>query len=211
MLLIVECMVRVPAQTSWLYMMLNRRNTHTILAVHSDLHMTKLTKEISVKLLRGVDLMQLKPLSEVQATQRLVYAICSNCDFVPHNLEQGMLAQIAEQTLGSPDLVEVTAALIRKYIEYPDAAEGTDFLKQFYEDVCCEEDKVTIANDDYAKRLLTGFDLSPDDMFFLSTLSLLACVPIPALLVETIQLLVCAASPEGGSKMPPLPGFASQL
>lgn len=154
--------------------------------------------------MRGVNVVRLQPLSELQCTQRLVHGVMSKCEMVPYNKEQQMLADIAEKTLGSPDLVELTSALLAKYIEAEDEG-GGGFLGKFYDRVCCSNDE---EDEDgahsFAVRLLRGFCLSKRDSFLLSTLSLFGPVPIPRSLVELLQLLAIAASSELPHELSPL-------
>ena len=150
--------------------------------------------------------MELKPLSELHSTQRLVYSVLSRCNFTPYNKEQRMLADIAEKTMGSPDLVELTAALLSKYIEEEEEQEEEEgeeggegrFLEKFYNQMTSSEEE------DFAVHLVKDFDLSRSDFFLLSTLSLFGAVPIPRCLVEEIQLLAVSASPHLPSKHSPL-------
>lgn len=206
-LVIFESLANLPTSGSCLYSLLNRSSTHIIVTLHSDLALDGLRKQIDSKIMRGVNVVKLKPLSELQVTQRLVHGIVSKCEFSPYNREQRMIAEIAEKTLGSPDLVELASALLSKYIEEEDGDQG--FLEKFYNAACCSESSVHEEGDGrplnkFAEDLLNDFDLSPSDFFLLSTLSLFGSVPIPRSLVEMVQLLAITASPELPSKRSPL-------
>lgn len=202
-LLIFEGLTSLPAASSYLYSVLSRSSTHIVLTLHSDFALDSLKKQIDSKIVRGVNVMQLKPLSELQSTQRLVHGIVSECEFAPYNEEQRMVADVAEKTMGSPDLVEVSSALLSRYIEEED--DETGFLEKFYGAVCCSEtpDEDPSMNN-FAEHLLKDFDLSRRDFFLLSTLSLFGAVPIPRPLVEMIQLMAIIASPELPNKLSPL-------
>ena len=212
-LVIFEDLGSLPVSSSCLYSLLNRSSTHIIISLHSDLGLDSLRKQIDSKIMRGVNVVQLKPLSELQVTQRLVHSIVSQCEFAPYNKEQRMIAEIAEKTMGSPDLVDVTSALLSKYIEEEDGEEG--FLDKFYDAVCCREgtalsevrDGPPVNN--FTADLLSDFDLSRCDFFLLSTLSLFGAVPIPRSLVEMVQLLAITASPDLPNKLSPLASLTS--
>jgi hypothetical protein len=207
-LVIFEDLASLPVAGSCLYSLLNRTSTHIIVTLHSDLPLDNLRKQIDSKIMRGINLVRLKPLSELQVTQRLVHSIVSRCEFTPYNKEQRMIAEIAEKTMGSPDLVEVTSALLAKYME-EEVGKDEGFLEKFYEAVCCENPVEAVGEDppvanDFAVNLLDNFDLSHGDFFLLSTLSVFGAVPIPRSLVEMVQLLAITASPELPSKLTPL-------
>lgn len=204
-LVIFENLTSLPAASSCLYSLLSRSSTHIILILHNDFTLDSLKKQIDSKIVRGVNAMQLKPLSELQSTQRLVHDIVSGCEFVPYNREQQMVADVAEKTMGSPDLVEVTSALLSRYIEEEEDGER-GFLEKFYDAVCCssEDPDEDPSMNNFAEHLLKDFDLSRRDFFLLSTLSLFGAAPIPRPLVEMIQLMAITASPELPSKLSPL-------
>lgn len=201
--MIFENIVSLPPNSSFLYSLLNRSSTHIIFILHSELVLDGLKKQIDSKIMRGVNVVELKPLSELQSTERLVHSIVSKCEFVPYNTEQRIVGDVAEKTMGSPDLVQLTSALLSKYIDEEDGEQG--FLEKFYEAVCCgdEADEDPSMND-FSVRLLKDFNLSRRDFFFLSTLSLFGSVPVPRQLVEVVQLLAITASPELPGKLSPL-------
>ena len=188
---------------------MSRSSTHIVLLQSSSSALDALKKSVDNKLMRGTNVMELDPLSELHCTQRLVHSIMSRCDFVPYNREQEVLAEIADKTMGSPDLVGAASALLSQFISTTQECEdnggsddesggGTEFLERFHSEVCCGGDESTssLVPDDFATRLLKGFSLSECDSFFLSTLSLFGGAPIPRCLVEAIQLLSLSASSE---------------
>lgn len=202
-LVILDNLESLPPTTSSLHTLLNRNSTHIIIILYSPSALHTLRKQVDTKLMRGVNVMELKPLSELHSTQRLVHSVLSRCDFTPYNKEQRMLADIAEKTMGSPDLVELTAALLSKYIEEEEEEEGEGegeggFLEKFYNRMTSSEEA------DFAVHLVKDFNLSRSDFFLVSTLSLFGAVPIPRCLVEEIQLLAVSASPHLPSKHSPL-------
>ncbi len=201
-LLIFDNLLSLPPENSCLYKLMGRSSTHIIILLSNYSALDILKKSIDNKLMRGINVMELEPLSELHCTQRLVHGIMSQCDFVPYNREQEILADIAEKTLGSPDLVEAASALLSKLIAaQDDEGDRNGFLECFYSKVCCCSDESSY---DFATRLVKAFSLSECDFFFLSTLSLFGTAPIPRRLVEAIQLLSLTASSELPSGLGPL-------
>lgn len=156
-------------------------------------------------------MIELKPLSELQSTQRLVHGILSKTEFMPYNKEQKIIADVAEKTMGSPDLVEVTSALLSKYVCKKNEDEKDAFLENFYDHVCCyDTTKVdSSSTDEFAMSLLRDFNLSESDFFLLSTLSLFGTVPIPRPLVEIIQVMAITASSKLPNELSPLAHLTS--
>lgn len=140
--------------------------------------------------------MELKPLSELHCTQRLVHGIVSRAEFTPYTKEQNLIADVAEKVIGSPDLVDVASAVLAECIDKE--CEDSSFLETFHHRVCCNGE----AN--LAVSLVRDFDLSKSDFFLLSTLSLFGNAPVPRPLVETLQVLAIAASPEVSHQLSPL-------
>ena len=211
-LVVFDGLQSLPAENSFLYKVMSRSSTHIVVLLNGNSPVSSLKKAADKKLMRGTNVIELGPLSELDSTQRLVHGIMSQIDFVPYNHEQKLLADIAEKTVGSPDLVEVTSALISEYIsDHNDGdLEGeseSGFLERFHSDVCCYNDDDD--SGDFAGRLVRGFSLSECDLFFLSTLSLFGTAPIPRRLVETIQLFSLTASSEFPSGRGPLAHLVS--
>ena len=68
---------------------------------------------IDCELIQGTNAIDLKPLSPLLTTQKLIYTIMKGHgtdDFVPYNEEQKVLSLTTEQTGGSPDIIDTTLA-----------------------------------------------------------------------------------------------------
>ena len=123
--------------------LLNNNNTHIIVTLNSTTQPKELVKTIDRELLRGTRVIELKPLSSLHTTQRLVHAIMKGCDsddFTPYNEEQKMLSLITEHTGGSPDIIDVTATLCAKHLSHGDTGIRRSFMKDFCKNVIKDED-----------------------------------------------------------------------
>ena len=91
--------------------LLKNSNTHIVIISKYHVPPNSLQKEIDRHLLRGCNVIDIKPLSMIHTTQRIVHSILSKVHFAPTNEDQGILEKLAEFTLGSPAVVAVTSAL----------------------------------------------------------------------------------------------------
>ena len=71
-----------------------------------------LTKEIDHDLLRGCTVHDVKPLSIIHSSQRIVYSVLSNYHLAPTNDDQSSISTLSNLTYGSPDLVDIVSALM---------------------------------------------------------------------------------------------------
>ena len=77
-----------------------------------------LVREIDHKLLRGCEVVDVKPLSMIHTTQRIVHTILSAHHFIPSKEDQKILEKLARFTSGSPVLIDVIAALFLSQMEH---------------------------------------------------------------------------------------------
>ena len=77
-----------------------------------------LLREIDHKLLRGCKVIDVKPLSMMHTTQRIIHTILSAHHFVPNDEDQKILEKLAQFTSGSPALIDVIAALFLSQMEH---------------------------------------------------------------------------------------------
>ena len=83
-------------------------------------------------------MIDLKPLSPLHATQRLVHAIMKGCDtddFIPYNEEQKMLSLITENTGGSPDIIDIAASVCANHLSHGDTNSRRSDLEELCENV----------------------------------------------------------------------------
>ena len=192
--------------SEFLHALLKNYNTHIIVTTNLSEPTDNLKKEIDHQLLRGCDITQLKPLSVLHTTQRIVHSILRDDHFTPLNREQEILTHLAESTCGSPTLVDIVSALLQQCIK---DSESGDFLGDFTSrveldleearptplpSVKDEDPEVTTSRaSGFTSYLIDGFNLPSPDFFLLSVLSIFGPVPIPRALVEGAQSLVLTA------------------
>ena len=152
----------------------------------------------------------LKPLSKLHSTQRMVYSVVSEHEFAPHPREQTILSDIADKVGGSPAIVDVTSALLRRCTQ--EHKSGEDFLEEFSNRVlkplaieregsASEELSIT----QFTSHVIDGFNLSKTEHLLLSVLAMFGPVPVPKSVVEKAQSYVMRAKPSSeipGSLMP---------
>ena len=101
-------------------------------------------KTIDRELIRGTNVIDLKPLSSLHTTQRVVHAIMKGCDtddFIPYNEEQRTLSLITEYIGGSPDIIDVTSTVLVERLSQEDGIkQRRKVLEEFCEDVIERED-----------------------------------------------------------------------
>ena len=68
-----------------------------LVLLHSDFNLDVLKRQIDTSLMRGANVIELQPLSELHVTQRLVHNVVSKSDFIPYTKEQDMIANIAKK------------------------------------------------------------------------------------------------------------------
>ena len=137
-LLIFDGLLTLPSPSSFLRTLIQRNSTHIIFIIEENPFSTEnLERQVDMVLLRGTNKTKLLPLSKLHVTQRLVHGIMTKCEFAPYNREQDILANVAERSLGSSDLVDVISALLSRYIDEDEEENTDEFLERFYSEVCC--------------------------------------------------------------------------
>ena len=124
-------------------MLLKNTNTHIIVTLNATSKPKDLVKTVDRELIRGTNVIDLKPLASLHATQRLVHAIMKGCDtddFIPYNEEQKMLSLITEHTGGCPDIIDVTATVCANRLSRGDTELRRNTLEEFCEKVIERQD-----------------------------------------------------------------------
>ena len=114
--------------------LLKNTNTHIIVTFNPTQKPKDLIKMIDRELIRGMNTIDLKPLSSLLTTQRLVHAIMKGCDtddFIPYIEEQKMISHITEQTGGSPDIIDVTSTMLAERLAKGDVEQRRGILQEF--------------------------------------------------------------------------------
>jgi hypothetical protein len=128
--------------------LLRNANTHVIITFNPTHTPKDLIKTIDRELIRGTNTIDLKPLSSLLTTQRLVHSIMKGCDtddFIPYNEEQKMISHITEQTGGSPDIIDVTSTVLAERLAKGDVEQRRGILQEF-----CEE--TVVANSERSQK-----------------------------------------------------------
>jgi tetratricopeptide (TPR) repeat protein len=108
---------------------------------HSSVHIVvvsktafpeQLQKSAHNQLIRGTNIINIKPLSTIHATQRLVHSALQNHHLTPSKTEQVLFEKLAEFTTGSPPIIDLTNSLLDLTLTRTDASASTeDALKDF--------------------------------------------------------------------------------
>eukprot|EP00731_Ephydatia_muelleri_P027382 Em0019g255a len=167
------------------------RSCHAHIVVLTSRPVEVVREEVHTRLGRGSSVHVVESLSPLQATRRLVYALQSRGRLVPSNQEQDTLAQLADLSRGSPDLLDAFASLLLEHSGFV-GSEGnrglTDEIVLPRGDVICLESRDCSAQPDHAHLTL-------EDQLVLSSLSLFGETPIPRVVVDAIEGMVGVASP----------------
>lgn len=189
--------------------LLRSNHTHIITLCHALTPPDNFRKEIDQQLIRGLNVVPLKPLSRLHSTQRMVHSVVCEYEFVPHTEEQKMLLKIADNVGGSPNVVDVSSALLIRCVQECEVEGKEDkFLREFNNRVF--ENGTNTTSDDseksitqFTSNLIAGFNLTQTERVLLNSLAMFGPVPVPKSVVEKAQSYVMMASSETpGSLMP---------
>ena len=106
--------------------LLKQSNTHIVVISKNYTPPDALLKEIDNQLLRGCNIIDVKPLTMIHTTQRIVHSILSAHHLPPTNEDQNIFEKLAQFTSGSPALIDVTAALFLSQMEHDSQNESQD-------------------------------------------------------------------------------------
>ena len=98
--------------------LLKHPNPHIVVISKNYTLPDALLKEIDHQLLRGCNIIDVKPLTMIHTTQRIVHSILSAHHLPPTNEDQNIFEKLAQFTSGSPALIDVTAALFLSQMEH---------------------------------------------------------------------------------------------
>ena len=112
--------------STYLMDLLKHPNTHIVVISKNYAPLDALLREIDHQLLRGCNIIDVKPLSPIHTTQRIVHSILSAHHLPPTNEDQNIFEKLAQFTSGSPALIDVTAALFLSQMEHDSQNELQD-------------------------------------------------------------------------------------
>ncbi len=206
-LIVFDNVLSLPSTEALAPLQLRNCHTHIIVCTNSCLPADSLRQEIDQELVRGCVVTPMKPLTGLHTTQRLVHSILKDNHFTPFNDDQVALSNLAEETCGSPELIDIASALLKVCNE---ECEDGRLLEEFFrrlefsavqempeEDQECEKlesgagltDKLT----EFTSKLIKAFKFDPSEYFLLSLLSTFGPVPIPRAVAEVGQSLILTA------------------
>ena len=183
--------------------LLRRPHTHVVAISKTYAPPDALLREIDHKLLRGYKVIDVKPLSMMHTTQRIVHTILSGHHFVPNDEDQKILEKLAQFTSGSPTLIDVITALFLLEMEHDsqNASQDThDTLVNFNDLLLLDEvgpctKPVTVVGHEPPKRtwhtnspydswqavttLIDQCSLNAEEKLLLFAVSMCNCTPIP--------------------------------
>ena len=116
-LIVFDYINQLPQFSTSLFELLKQPNTHIVVISKTYTPPDALVKEIDNQLLRGCNIIDVKPLPPIHTTQRIVHSILSAYHLAPTNEDQNIFEKLAEFTSGSPALIDVTAALFLSQME----------------------------------------------------------------------------------------------
>ena len=119
-------MPRFSGPSTSLMDLLKHPNTHIVVISKNYAPPDALLKEMDSQLLRGCNIIDVKPLSPIHVTQRIVHSILSAHHLAPANEDQNIFEKLAQFTSGSPALIDVAAALFLSQMEQDSQNESQD-------------------------------------------------------------------------------------
>ena len=124
----IEHLPQFPNQEATMKLLKNP-NVHII--VVSDTPPDSLHDEIKQQLLRDSTVVDIKPLTMIHTTQRLVHSVLSNFDLAPNNEDQNACETMAAHTYQSPIIIDVFSAALKSYLNASSYTSGA--LQRFVE------------------------------------------------------------------------------
>ena len=221
-LFVFDGMTVLPSSEPFLRLMKNRHAHLVVLYTHNQ-SLDMLTRSIDHKLLRGSKVHIVEPLTNIDSTQRMVYAIQRETDLAPYNTDQDIFKQLAEFSCGSPVLVDIISQLILSWLkDTDDATKRPSHLESFSpnetrvdnsffvkhgishhltplfslaDEQSDERDtKCRYDSWDSTFELITTSKLSREEEDLLNCLSIFGSNPIPMALITCLSSLICKAS-----------------
>ena len=158
-------------------------------------------EEMKIDILeQGVSQCEVKPLSELQVTQRLVYSVQSNFHLPPNEENQNIFQQLALLCTGSPVLVKMVQSSLYHYItdsiKHKDTA--SDGLRNCWKEI---EDSLAEGDTDpnipeKVLAVIRTFNLSTSSERLLHCLSCLAGLPLPQECLDSIAFVIDPQQPQ---------------
>lgn len=177
-----------------LSVLIHRPSTHTIILSSGNIAPEKVTKMAHKELIRGCNVVTLKPLTWIQSAQRVVYYLMSLYDVCPMNEDQDLFQEIAELVRGCPCVIDLVCHSINALTmrQRGGVMQGLrEFEVEVLEPTWSEVDQLSPISDwclgVFISKLLSSLNLSALTMFSLSCLSLINSAPCHILLLHSLE------------------------
>lgn len=179
-----------------------RRSTHIVVTSTGIIPQDTVTLEAHKELVRGCNVVDLKPLSSIQSAQRVVYFLMKRYDLCPMNEEQDLFEQVADLVRGSPYVVELVCHSANTIIK-DHGGQVLEGLKRFkYEVVDATLDELGSESDGFEwvvgvfiSKLLSSLNLPAVAFFQFCCLSLVSTTPLHESLILTLEEFLTALLP----------------
>ncbi len=128
-LIVLDNTIELPTSER-LTLFMKHSNVHIIILSKLNDSLDSLIKEVDKLLLRGCTIHEVKTLSTIDSTQRIVYKVMQQHYLKASNNDQAIFEKLAEFTSGSPLIVDIATQVLLKFIqEHSD--EPSDALQKF--------------------------------------------------------------------------------
>ena len=192
-LFVFDGMTQLPMETSLLQILRNN-HVHIVAVYNSFAPLDKLIREIDQKLVRGCAIHNIEPLTMIHSTQRMVLNVMEKFDFTPTNADQRVFEKLAELTLGSPLIIDMTVQLMIDCLKSMQS-EGIQYLSRLLQLEGSLAEKSDSPNlFDSMKKLIACCKLSCEEQLLLNSLATYAGGPVPLSLVTEMSRLITQAS-----------------
>lgn len=177
-----------------LSVLIHRPTTHTIILSSGYIAAEKVTNMAHKELIRGCNVVTLKPLTWIQSAQRVVYHLMSLYDVCPMNEDQELFQELAELVRGCPRVIDLVCHSINALTMHHRGGvmQGLRKFKiQVLEPTWNEVDQLSSTGDwclgVFISKLLSSLNLSALTLFALSCLSLFNSAPCHISLLHSLE------------------------
>lgn len=183
----------------------HKPSTHIIVTSTGAISPDMVSQVAHKELLRGSNVVDLKPLTSIQSAQRLVYFLMSRYHLCPMNEEQKIFKEVAELVRGSPYVVDLVCHSIDTLCKQNGGGvmEGLRVFDHEVVEVTCEEIGLLSPSNElewcvgvFISKLLPSFSIPVITFFLLCCLSLVRSTPFHISLLLALEDLLTNLVPE---------------
>lgn len=182
-----------------LSVLVNRPTTHIVVTSTDTIAPETVANEAHRGLIRGCNIINLKPLTWIQSAQRVVYFLMSLYELCPMNEDQELFEMLADLVRGSPYVIDIVCHSINALTmrQRGGVMKGLrEFEIKVLKPTLDEIDELPQSSDlewtlgVFISKLLTSFNLSALALFSLSCLSLIDSSPCHVLVLLALEEFV---------------------